>query len=609
MEQQYVTTLQLLLLFVITGYLSLCDASCENYNQMEGEDIYLECEVSRINVSIWKKDNKTLLVGEKIYRNIPGLEVWKNYTLQLTGVTFTNEGYYECMEDRNVIKSYCVSIYKMQTVVILMNGKIVETPIYASSKQTITLQCVAYGCRPRVNLVWKLNLVEINEESANVVVSHNASERGNDTYDIFSTFRFLVEDDVSNITCFISEEIFNKRGYSLSVIEVHGRHHRILVGGLIVTLFICGMIMFVLRQLCKGTQRELLVNMSEIVRIRSTEASLEMREPQHEDFENHSNHEENLLVQRRNQLFEWNKAKTMVLLPSKGNLMQYWLAEYEFPEHHKALLEDAYHFMDLASQLDTSITHEHLVKLLGVSINEIRSYTYHEYVTGGTLRNYLLSMFASDELASGPHGFQTSNAITLCMISRDLSSALIYLHKRGYVHPGISARKVLLTDQGVSKLYDFLPVQLAKVRVESLLKKDDPPLPWMAPEVLFLDQYCMSSDVWSFAVLLWELYSFGATPYKEMTSDEVERCIRQCKYLDCPISCPGSVYGIMISSWEKDSSKRPSFDKIFSMLDENALFYEDRHTGKTITHNYCALRILLAPLNSQTSSYRYNTAI
>lgn len=92
----------------------MCDASCENYNQMEGEDIYLECEINRINVSIWKKDNKTLLVGEKIYRNIPELEVWKNYTLQLTEVTFTNEGYYECMEDRNVIKSYCVSIYSKQ---------------------------------------------------------------------------------------------------------------------------------------------------------------------------------------------------------------------------------------------------------------------------------------------------------------------------------------------------------------------------------------------------------------------------------------------------------------------------------------------------------------
>ncbi|XP_071843554.1 uncharacterized protein [Apostichopus japonicus] len=97
------------------------------------------------------------------------------------------------------------------------------------------------------------------------------------------------------------------------------------------------MIMFVLRQLCKGTRRELLVNMSEIVRIRSTETNLEMREPQHKDFENRINHEENLLVQRRNQLFEWNKAKSMVLLPSKGNLMKYWLAEYESPEHRKVI--------------------------------------------------------------------------------------------------------------------------------------------------------------------------------------------------------------------------------------------------------------------------------
>lgn len=97
--------------FFFKGYLSLCNVSCENYTIMEGEDIYLECGIIRLDVGMWKKDNEILLVGESIYRPSIGLAIWQNFTLHLTGVTLVNEGYYECMEDRNVKKSYDVFIY------------------------------------------------------------------------------------------------------------------------------------------------------------------------------------------------------------------------------------------------------------------------------------------------------------------------------------------------------------------------------------------------------------------------------------------------------------------------------------------------------------------
>ena len=39
------------------------------------------------------------------------------------------------------------------------------------------------------------------------------------------------------------------------------------------------------------------------------------------------------------------------------------------------------------------------------------------------------------------------------------------------------------------------------------------PFPWCAPESLRSRQFSHASDVWMFAVALWEMYSFGEEPW------------------------------------------------------------------------------------------------
>ena len=44
---------------------------------------------------------------------------------------------------------------------------------------------------------------------------------------------------------------------------------------------------------------------------------------------------------------------------------------------------------------------------------------------------------------------------------------------------------------------------------------------WTAPEALHLRKYSTASDVWSFAVVMYEIWAIGHKPYKNMSNIEV----------------------------------------------------------------------------------------
>ena len=106
-----------------------------------------------------------------------------------------------------------------------------------------------------------------------------------------------------------------------------------------------------------------------------------------------------------------------------------------------------------------------------------------------------------------------------------------------------------------------------------LKSKDERRLPirWMAPEALFKTKYTCQSDVWSFGIVLWELFSFGMDPYPGLNLWSLQplyNILKSGERMPQPELCPSEVYSLMRATWAEEPDQRPTFDLLSDKLDE-----------------------------------------
>ncbi|XP_032884792.1 vascular endothelial growth factor receptor 2 isoform X3 [Amblyraja radiata] len=143
-----------------------------------------------------------------------------------------------------------------------------------------------------------------------------------------------------------------------------------------------------------------------------------------------------------------------------------------------------------------------------------------------------------------------------------------FLASRKCIHRDLAARNVLLSENNVVKICDFgLAWDIYKN--PDYVRKGDVllPLKWMAPETIFDKVYTTQSDVWSFGILMWEIFSLGASPYPGVQIDE-EFCqqLKEGTRMRCPQYATTEIYHTMLDCWRGDYKMRPFFTELVEHL-------------------------------------------
>ena len=92
------------------------------------------------------------------------------------------------------------------------------------------------------------------------------------------------------------------------------------------------------------------------------------------------------------------------------------------------------------------------------------------------------------------------------------------------------------------------------------------PIKWTAPEGLAYNRFTTKSDVWAFGILLWEIATYGMSPYPGVELTEVYTILEKGHRMECPPGCPARIYDLMKQCWNWEPHERPTFHDIhFSM--------------------------------------------
>ena len=85
------------------------------------------------------------------------------------------------------------------------------------------------------------------------------------------------------------------------------------------------------------------------------------------------------------------------------------------------------------------------------------------------------------------------------------------------------------------------------------------PIRTVAIESIKNNSFTTQSDVWSFGVCCWEIFSMGSQPYAELKDEFVGSQVISGYRLSCPLECPGGIFNVVRDCWETTPSERPNF--------------------------------------------------
>ncbi|XP_033636817.1 inactive tyrosine-protein kinase 7-like [Asterias rubens] len=222
--------------------------------------------------------------------------------------------------------------------------------------------------------------------------------------------------------------------------------------------------------------------------------------------------------------------------------------------------------MDFRREMDmlSKLNHDNVVKLLGMCRDAEPQLMITEYLEWGDMKQYLRATCGENGTTNTPPPLTLAQKLDTI---NQVALGMEHLSSNRFIHGDLAARNCLLSPAMETKV-SMMAVSRDLYRAEyHEYKQKLVPIRWMPAEAIFEDELSTKSDVWAYGVFVWEVFSQGDMPYKQLDNDALMRALLDAELmLETPTGTPEEVEILMHRCWAESAKERYSFSDIVMAL-------------------------------------------
>ncbi|CAF1379610.1 unnamed protein product [Rotaria magnacalcarata] len=181
--------------------------------------------------------------------------------------------------------------------------------------------------------------------------------------------------------------------------------------------------------------------------------------------------------------------------------------------------DESIHELLYEANIMTQLKHPNLLRILGVTFfgDKKQLSLVTEFMRNGSLLDYLRK-YREIFLKADPRNITTK----LNEFGKQIFEAMLYLEERNIIHRDLAARNCLIGQDDSLKVGDFGLTTLTDCGLYKGTDRTVCAPRWTSPEALFSSKFSSRSDVWSYGITLWEMYSLGERPFGSISNFAVQ---------------------------------------------------------------------------------------